>query len=156
MIKIKKATPDDLDEILKVFKESIVTLASKDYNSDQLAAWTASVNNTGRWLTAIEEQYFLLAVKDGMIAGFGSLQNGDYLDFLFVNKDYTGRGIANRLFQELEQESQKQGKKKISAYVSKTALGFFQKNGFKLIRKNEVKRGNVRIGNYYMEKNLKQ
>lgn len=154
-MKIKKATPDDLDEILKVFKESIETLVKNDYNPDQIAAWTASVSNTGRWLTAIEEQYFLLAVMDGMIAGFGSLQNGDYLDFLFVHKDFTGRGIAKRLLQELEQESQRQGKTQISAYVSKTALGFFQKKGFKLIRENIVERGNVRIGNYYMEKNLK-
>ena len=64
MIKIKKATADELDEILKVFKESIETLAKNDYNTDQIAAWTASANNTGRWLTAIEEQCFLLAMID--------------------------------------------------------------------------------------------
>ena len=154
MFKIRRATPDDLSEILKVFKEAIETLASKDYEPEQVAAWTASVNNTSRWLTAIEEQYFLLVLANDIIAGFGSLQNGNYLDFLFVNKDYTGKGIATRLLSELEQETLRKGKMKISAYVSKTALGFFQKKGFTLIRENDVKRGNVRIDNYYMEKRM--
>ena len=156
MIKIKKATAYDLDIILEVFKESIETLAKNDYNPDQIAAWTASANNTGRWLTAIEEQCFLLAVMDEVIAGFGSLKGGDYLDFLYVNKNYSGRGIANRLFQELEQESYRLGKTQISAYVSKTALGFFQKKGFKQIKENIVEKGSTRIVNYYMLKELKK
>jgi len=94
-------------------------------------------------------------VLDDKIVGFGSLdiKKRDYLDFLYVHKDYLRRGIASSLLDVLHLGKLKTsgGGGGLSSDVSITALLFFERDGFKIQRENiNVMSNGVEFVNYHM------
>jgi len=150
----RKATISDLAEMQQLYTETIQSVCKNDYNPAQIEAWTYGVHNTERWLEVVHTQFVLLAIIATKIVGFGTLKDGDYIDFFYIHKDYQRQGIANKLLTELELEAKRQHSKIITSDISITAKPFFEKNGFTA----KVKQRNVRLGveliNYKMEKEL--
>ncbi|MBW1654454.1 GNAT family N-acetyltransferase [Flavobacterium quisquiliarum] len=150
----KKATISDLNEMQQLYIETIKSVCKNDYNPEQIEAWIYGVNNKERWIEIIEKQYVLLAIIENKIAGYGTLKDGNYIDFFYVHKDFQRQGIADKILTELELEAKNQDSKTITSDISITARPFFEKKGF--VVKAEQK--NVRLGaeliNYKMEKEL--
>jgi len=46
------------------------------------------------WNNSFLEHYTVVATDNGIIVGFGDIDQSGYLDRLFVHKDYQRRGIA--------------------------------------------------------------
>ena len=151
-IQLKKANAKDLNEILLLFKETIISTCNEDYNSEQIRVWTSSIEKKDRWKSALKEQLFIIALFKEKIVGFGSLENGDYIDYLYVHKDYLRKGIANKIFEKLEFESKKLGFEKLSSDVSKTARPFFESKGFEVYKENKNIINGIEIINYKMIK----
>lgn len=152
---IRHAKQADLPEMKKLFVETIETVCRNDYSPEQIAAWTSSIENTKRWTDKLMRQYFLIAETGNKIVGYTSLENHDYLDFLYVHKDYQRQGIANTLFTEIEAEAIKRGATRLTSDVSLTARAFFEHKGFSILKeqKNNIK--GIEIINYKMIKRLK-
>lgn len=153
-IYLRKAILSDLPEILTLFKETISSICKNDYTDKQIKAWIASVEDKGKWKKRIEYQFFLIAIIQDIIVGFGSIQDGDYLDVLFVHKDFQRRGIANKIYSALEKEAKKSGSTKIISNVSITAKPFFEKKGFLVIKEKIVELLHIEMTNYRMRKNI--
>jgi putative acetyltransferase len=152
-MKQRLATTADFPAIKKLFLETVHHVCLGDYSPAEIAAWTSGVEEEPeRWLKKIEEQHFILIEIDGVLVGMGSLLHGDYLDMMYVHKDYQGQGIAKRLLSELEAEAIRQGNSRISSDVSITARPFFDKKGFKVLHKNEIPRKGIILINYHVEK----
>ena len=149
-IKARPAKPQDLDALQTLFAETIRSTCKNDYGDEQIDAWTSSVKNKERWKGVLRNQFFLVAELGGQIVGFGSLDKGNYLDFLYVHKAYLRRGIASLLFGELKKESERLGHHKLTANVSKTARPFFEAKGFRVLRENKNNINGVEIINYHM------
>ncbi|MBF7092966.1 GNAT family N-acetyltransferase [Flavobacterium sp. ALJ2] len=151
---LRKATISDLKEMQELYIETIKHVCKDDYTPSQINVWISGAKNTERWIDVINTQFVLLAIIQDKITGFGTLKNGDYIDFFYIHKDFQRQGIANRLLTELEFEAKKQHSKVISSDVSITAKPFFEKKRF--IVKTEQR--NIRLGveliNYKMEKQL--
>lgn len=150
-ITTRRAVPKDLEAVQKLFVETIKSTCKNDYSPAQIAVWTSSVQNKERWLGIMRDQHFLVAEIENTIVGFGSLENGNYLDFLYVHKDYLRRGVANYLYQELLAESQRLGFDRLTSDVSKTARPFFETKGFRVVKENKMVKQGVEISNYHME-----
>lgn len=150
----RKATILDLAEMQEMYIETIKWVCKNDYTPLQIDAWVSGLNNTERWLKVIHNQYVLLAIIQDKIVGYGTLKNGNYIDFFCVHKDFQRQGIADEVFTELELEAKKENSKTITADVSITAKPFFEKKGFvvKAMQKN-IRLG-VELMNYKMEKEL--
>lgn len=154
-ISFRKGNDGDLPEIKTLFIETIVEICKSDYNSQQIDAWifeTKNNENSTRWEALIIEQYVWLAIQKNKIVGFITLKSGNYIDFLFVHKDYQRMGIASKLFHHIENEAKRQRKKKLTAHVSKTAKVFFEKQQFKVISTQFATRKGVQLMNYRMTK----
>jgi putative acetyltransferase len=82
------------------------------------------------WKKRIKEQYFILAVINDVISGFGSIATDGYLDFMYVHKDYQRMGVAKSLLDEIERKAIEQKNPQVYSHVSKTAKGFFEKYGY--------------------------
>lgn len=151
----KKATISDLTEMQEMYIETIKWVCKNDYSPLEIDAWIYGLNNVERWLKVIHTQFVLLALINDKIVGYGTLKDGNYIDFLCVHKDLQRQGIADKIFNELEFEAKKENSEIITADVSITAKPFFEKKGF--ITKEQQK--NIRLGveliNYKMEKSLK-
>ncbi len=82
--------------------------------------------------------------------GFGSLENENYIDLIYVHKYHLRKGIANRILDSLKNKAEEYGTKSLSSDVSKTAVPFFKRNGFRLLKENEFDLSGVLISKYQM------
>lgn len=150
----KKATISDLAEMQKMYIETIQSVCKNDYNSEQIEAWISGAKNNDRWIDVIENQFVLLAITKDKIVGFGTLKNGNYIDFFYIHKDFQRQGIADKILSELELEARKHNSKIITSDISITAKPYFEKKGFVVKVEQKNVRLNVELINYKMEKEL--
>ena len=144
----------DLQTLQSLFTQTIQTVCRKDYSPEQINAWTASVDNTKRWVDLINDQYVLLALDQNTVAGFASLKDNHYLDFFYVHKDYQGQGVAKQLYAAIEKAALTHNAATITSDISITAKPFFESRGFVTIQQQENHvRGEV-LTNYKMMKKL--
>lgn len=153
-ISIRKGTLNDLPAMQKLFTDTIQVICKKDYNQAQRNAWSAGADNEERWMNVIKGQYVLIAETENQIVGFSTLDQGNYIDLLFVHQEYQHQGIASRLYAKMEEEAQRQDQKQLTADVSKTARPFFEKAGFQMLKEQTVNVKGVDLTNYKMVKNL--
>ncbi len=153
-LSFRKAKHSDLLEIQKLFTETIVHICNKDYTPKQIQVWSSATKNTERWINKLNQQYFLLAVFQQQIVGFASLENNNYVDFMYVHKNFQHQGIASALFAKLEKHAHQKSASFLISNVSFTAKPFFEKQGFKVIQNNFLEIDGVAISNIKMKKAL--
>ncbi len=151
---IRKGNINDLDNLQTLFVDTINEVCKKDYDGKQISVWTASIDNKKRWQDILTNQFVLVAEHKNEIVGFATLDNGNYLDLLYIHKDYQRQGIAFELFIEIEKEAKRQRQDILTSDVSKTAIPFFEKVGFKLIKEQRVTIREFELTNYKMTKTL--
>lgn len=150
----RKATILDLQEMQEMYIETIKWVCKNDYSPLEIDAWVSGLNNVERWLKVIHAQFVLLAIIQNKIVGYGTLKDGNYIDFFCVHKDFQRQGIADKVFNQLELEAKKENSKTITADVSITAKPFFDKKGFMIKAEQKNIRLGVELINYKMEKEL--
>jgi putative acetyltransferase len=154
---IRKGELVDLVEIQKLFLDTITEICKSDYDEDQIEAWTSDTKsniNRQRWIDTLTKQFVLVAQKDNEIIGFITLDNGNYIDFLYVHKNHQRQGIADSLYKNIENEARRQKQTVLTSDVSKTARPFFEKVGFEVIIKQIVVRQSVELTNFKMKKKI--
>lgn len=151
---IRKGNTADLADMKLLFAETITDVCKEDYDNEQIEVWKSGTENEERWLKVIEKQHILIAVSENKMIGFCTLDQGNYIDLLFVHKDYQHQGIAKALYTQIEQEALQQEASILNADVSKTAKPFFEKMGFKVNAEQTVHLKGVDLINYKMSKNL--
>ena len=141
----------DLEQLQALFVDTIRATCSDDYSEDQINAWISSIENHDRWKRLITHQFSIVAETDGIIVGLAALDDPEYLDFLYIHKDFQRQGIANLLFDELKLESLHQGHYKLISDVSITARPFFESKGFEVVKENRKEIRGVELINYRMK-----
>ncbi|QNR24711.1 GNAT family N-acetyltransferase [Croceimicrobium hydrocarbonivorans] len=148
------AKMEDLPAMKSLFEASIRQTCNQDYSPEEIEAWLLSLKNKQRWEELIQNQIVWLALVEADLAGFCSLKDGHYLDFLYVLPDHQGLGIAKQLVAAAIDETRKLGNTKISSDISITARPFMEAQGWKVIRMNENPRADQTLINYRMELEL--
>ncbi|HEY9256751.1 GNAT family N-acetyltransferase [Chitinophaga sp.] len=154
-MQIRMATLQDISALKNLYQGTITEINRQHYSPEQITAWAA----TGERITSLEnkikEQYFYVAVTaDDVITGFSSLEEDGELDMMYVHKDYQGQGIASLLIQQIYEKAAALGLSTLTAYVSITARPFFEKQGFKMMKTQQVQLGEVALENYEMVKTI--
>lgn len=145
---IRKYQPADCKTLTELFYDTVHTVNAADYTEEQLNAWTAGNEDVEEWNQALLESYSLVALKNDVIIGFGNICENGYLDRLYVHKDYQRKGVATAICDRLEEMVQG----KMVTHASITARPFFEKRGYRVIKKQQVKRQGVILENFVMEK----
>ncbi|KAA6438912.1 GNAT family N-acetyltransferase [Dyadobacter flavalbus] len=153
-ITLRQAKRIDLECLQTIYKETIDHTCINDYDPDQRDAWKQGTENLERWTTAIYTQYFIIAEVNGEPAGFGSLMDSHYIDFMYTGKNYLRQGIARTIYNRLEEKATEMGTKVLTADVSKTARPFFERQGFVLLAENRNFIDGLLIINFRMHKEL--
>lgn len=102
----------------------------------------------------MESQEFFIAEINSKALGFVSLENKEYIDFIYVHPNHLRKGIAQALLNQVEELAVKAQSTKLKSHVSKAAIKFFEKNGFIKIQENRNERGNEVLINSTVEKSL--
>lgn len=147
-MKLRKYQPSDCKILTDLFYHTVHTVNAGDYTEEQLKVWATGNVNLERWNRLLQEHFTVVAIENGMIVGFGDIDNTGYLDHLYVHGDYQRRGIAAAICDWLEQEAQE----KIVTHASITARPFFERRGYRVIKEQQVERQGIFLTNYVMVK----
>lgn len=148
-MEIRKYKDIDFNEIADLFYNTVHTVNLKDYTQEQVDVWATGKLDPNRWNKSLLENYSIVAIEEGQIVGFGDIDKTNYLDRLYVHKDFQGRGVATAICDELEKHANGDA---ISVHASITAKPFFEKRGYKVIKEQQVELAGVFLTNYVMEK----
>ena len=145
---IREYCQNDSTEVAALFYNTVHIVCAGDYSKSQLDAWAPETPDNKKLSSSLLEHYSLVAVKDGVIVGFGDMDSTGYLDRLYVHKDYQRMGVGTLLCDKLEAYANGN----ITVHASITARPFFENRGYKLQHAQQVKRLGVLLTNYVMVK----
>lgn len=145
--------PGEAGALVRLFYQTVHSVCLGDYTQEQVDAWADGKADPAQWDKSFLQHQTLVARVGGEIAGFADL-DGDYLDRLYVHRDYQRQGVGAALTQALEQRAGEKGCGRITAHVSITARPFFEKRGWVTLQEQQVERSGVKLTNFVMEKAL--
>ncbi len=148
-MEIRKYQNADFEEIAELFYNTVHSVNLKDYSQEQVDVWATGKLDPIRWNKSLLENYSIVAIEGKQIVGFGDIDKTNYLDRLYVHKDFQGRGVATAICDELEKQA---NGNTISVHASITAKPFFEKRGYKVLKEQQVEVAGVFLTNYVMEK----
>jgi GNAT superfamily N-acetyltransferase len=151
---IRTFQPGDALEIMRLFRDTVHNVNSRDYTPEQVEAWAPALMDEPRWHERLRANFTYVAEADGQIVGFSELERGGRIATLYVHHRYQTQGIASRLLSDMETRARALGARRLTAEASLTAYGFFQRRGFKLVRAQDVDLGGVSLRNFLMERAL--
>ena len=124
-LEIKVAFQDkllaDLDEVVRIFFETVRHVNGRDYNPQQIEAWAPMNPDFPRWSKRMTDNVSFVARMDQEAVGFAALRADGYLDVLYVDWKHQGEGIATLLLARCEEEARKLGLKRLFTDASITA-----------------------------------
>ena len=139
----------DCPAMERLFCDTVHAVCRRDYAPEQLDAWAPGEVDREVWDRSCLAHHTLVAVEDGEIVGFGDMDESGYLDRLYVRWDRQGRGIATALCGALEAACPV---RPLRTHASLTARPFFEKRGYRVLRRQTVVRRGVSLDNFVMEK----
>lgn len=135
-------------EILSLMINTIKTINSNDYNSEQIESWS-NIDREAFIKNIHLKSLVMVKENSKEIIGFLNIDDSGYINHLFTHKDYQKRGIAGALIDEVEK---RYTFKKLSTDASITAKPFFISKGFTVIKENKVLLRKQEFTNYSMTK----
>lgn len=175
-IKLRKYHKEDFKQILDLFYNTVHTVNAKDYSFDMLNAWAPEDFDIKKWSKILSQETFVAYLEttysnenpninntipknsntsQDKIVGFVVWNSIDYVDCLYVHKDYIGFGIGSLLLKTVESKVDLNRTDIIKSDVSISALPFFKKHNYIVEKEQLVKRGNVSLKNFAMYKKFK-
>lgn len=150
---IRRLAAQDIPEMRKLFRATVLTVNSKDYTKEEVEDWASCRDSVEHWKELLAKNNYIGALDgQGGIVGFSSMNAEGYLHSMFVHKDWQGKGVATLLLSEVEKIARRYGVHKISVEVSVTARPFFEKHGYKVVKEQKAKANRLYLTNYVMEK----
>lgn len=147
-MELRRYESSDCKEVAELFYNTVHIINAKDYTKEQLDVWATQEVDLEKWNQSLQGHYSVVAVDNEIIVGFGDIDKDGYLDRLYVHADYQRKGIATAICKQLEQAVEG----KITTHASITAKPFFEKLGYRVVRKQEVERRGIFLTNFVMEK----
>ena len=103
MNRIRQVNLSDIPALQELYQHTVLTVNRKDYTAEEVADWASCGDDTSHWGELFEEQHYVVAEnEEGVIVGFGSVNDDGYMHTLFVHKDFQHQGIATYLYKYLE------------------------------------------------------
>jgi putative acetyltransferase len=144
----------DTPLLAEIFRASILELTTEDYTEAQQAAWMASAGDEQAFGERLAGELTLVATIDGEAVGFAALKGNDVVDMLYVHPAVAGQSIGAQLVEALEKLAAARGATRLTADVSDTALGFFERRGYVPQQRNSVARDDEWLANTTVQKTL--
>jgi N-acetylglutamate synthase-like GNAT family acetyltransferase len=132
---IRRATADDAAAISALVRRTLQISNAGDYPADAIAFVVANFAPDKVAQRMTERDTFVCQIGDGIVATIAL--GGDRLRTLFVEPRLQGSGLGARLVAHLEAHARQAGVTALSLSSSLTARGFYERLGYRLIRREE-------------------
>lgn len=151
---VRRYRDDDLESVVVLFTDTVHQVNIRDYSSEQVAAWAPQPPDLTRWRQRVARLTLWVAESDSRIIGFCGLGAGGHVDLLYVHYRFQRRGVARRLYQQMEAEARQCGIGRLLTEASITARRFFESMGFSVFHEQHVEFQGVVFQIYRMEKRV--
>jgi len=152
-MRIRRSVIEDAAELARLHKGTIRTINKADYSPKQIEVWSKRTNaKRFRNSHAIAVRYVVIDGKK--IVGFSDFKKEDPETFwgLYVHKDHLGKGIGSLLMQKMEDVARKMGIRRFILEATTTARTFYEKQGFRVMRKSTHAIEDQNLDIFIMEK----
>ena len=113
----------DCPALAELFYKTVHRVNARDYTPEQLCACATGKVDLDVWNRLFLQHHTLAAEADGVILGFGNMDDTGYLDRLYVHKAYQRRGVASAICDALEKDA---AATVYTTHASITAKPFFR------------------------------
>jgi len=153
-MRIRLAQNKDFACIARLHRETIRHVNSKDYPEDVISVWSGRTK-ASRFRNSASKVKRWVAIDKEKIIGFCDHDFNCELGGLYIHKDFQGKGIGKKLVKKAEDSMKKLGCKKIKIMSTVTAKTFYQKNGYKVIKKSSHQIEDKKVDVFIMNKTIK-
>lgn len=153
-ISLRSYRPSDALALLELFRDTIRRINSRDYNAEQIAAWTSDDIDSHAWAARFESRFAIVAEIADQLAGFTELEPDGHIDRFYVSADHQGVGVGKALINAIVAEAERAGMTRLSLEASITARPFFASQGFSIIAQQTVVVRGIEFVNFRMERRL--
>ena len=143
-----------LDEMLRLFYNTVHSVNAKDYDNKQLDNWAPVSIDKQKWESRLANNICLVSISDNKIVGFGELSEEGGIDTMFVHKNFQGKRIASNILDELTGFAQDHDLTTLSTDASITARPFFESHGFTVVKEQRNYYRHIIFVNYKMQKDI--
>lgn len=126
---------DDIDRLGALIRNTLLISNSLDYDMTVIQNLSRQYSTRNVREMAMRRRMYV-HLSNGVVDGTVSVK-GDTIYAFFVAPDRQGNGIGTRLLQFAENLVKTSGMRVIKVDASVTAKGFYEKQGFKTIRKEK-------------------
>ncbi|MFH1630716.1 MAG: GNAT family N-acetyltransferase [Candidatus Aenigmatarchaeota archaeon] len=136
---IRKFRKQDAVEVSNLIRACAVKVNSRDYPK-KVVDYICSNNTPEKIIERSKDKKraVFVAVKNGKVIGMAGLTD-DYVGSMFVDPKSHGHNIGRELLLRVEKLAKRRGVKVLGTPSSLTAVGFYKKMGFKIIRRKTDK-----------------
>lgn len=152
-IEIRKYQEKDARELAAIYYNTIHRVNISDYTKEQVDVWapSSSLELTG-WKKKWEKLKPFVAVSNNQAIGFVELESNGHIDCFYCHHDWIGRGVGSALMDAVLVEAKRCKMLRLFAEVSITALPFFSRHEFNIIKEQTIVRNGVELNNFVMER----
>jgi GNAT superfamily N-acetyltransferase len=138
-LQIRQGTAEDIDDIARVYANSVRLLCQHDYDAKIIAHWQVSTPAQSR-LKVIDDKSLWVAQVDTSIVGYLVAIPGEIVA-LFIDPDYAGVGIGRALGLFGIKLAMNNNISQVILESTLTAAPFYEKLGFKEISRGYFSHG---------------
>lgn len=138
-IALRPARAGDGQTLFDVTVQSVQALANNHYKSEQLAGWMGD-RTAEYYEEIIKKGRTVVAEENGEVLGFVDSDPGE-VTRLFLLPEAAGRGLGKRLLEAGVEHATREYSGPIKIESTLNAQGFYERHGFKAIRKGYFSHG---------------
>jgi ribosomal protein S18 acetylase RimI-like enzyme len=131
-MKIRKFQDKDSGKVSYLIRRALNEVNIKDYPKSVIV-YLSKYNAPSKLIKRSRLRDIYVIVDDNRILGTAGLKNNNVFS-VFVDPTYHGKGIGQRLMRHVEQIAKKRGICTLTLISSLTAVGFYEKLGYKKVK----------------------
>jgi len=132
---LRSLSPDDLPQVVAVYRDAVITQATAFYAPQQIRAWSEHAARDRGVQEALERGYGLAscsASNPGIIEAFALLDPVDRLALLYCRGRSSRQGRAGTILSALEQHAWSQGVARLRTEASQLSRPLLERRGWQV------------------------
>lgn len=132
-MRIREYANKDAEEVSALVVKNLLEVNTKDYSHDLMAELVDCFSPDAMDASALEKEVFV-GVEGERIVATAALVDDGWIHDVFVDTQWHGRGMGSAIVTYLEFLAKSRGYRVVKLPSSITAVGFYEKLGYKLLR----------------------
>lgn len=149
-MRIREYANKDAEEVSALVVKNLLEVNTKDYPYDLMAELVGFYSPGSMNAAALKKEVFVGVERERIVAT-AALVNDGWIHDVFVDTEWHGKGIGRSMMAYLERLAKSRHVRVITLPSSLTAVSFYQKIGYKSLKKSVSREGVTEV---LMEKEL--